>query len=81
MPSVNCTVKSSGGSEGAGVLVWSTPRLQERAESHSLTFQGKGKVLDRKEVFIMDGLVFFWNELGQGGDQERGEAPLGVRRC
>lgn len=44
-------------------------------------FQGKRKVLDRKEVFIMDGLVFFWNELGQGGDQERGEAPLGVRRC
>lgn len=66
MQSVNCTVKSSGGSEGAGVLVWSTPRLQERAESHSLAFQGKGKCWTG-EVFIMDGLVFSGMNWGREG--------------
>lgn len=49
-------------------------------ESVNCTVEGRERVLDRRgEIFIM--VLFFWNEPGQGGDQERREASLGVRRC
>lgn len=35
-------------------------------------------MLDRRGEFIF---FFSWNELGQGGDEERREASLGVRRA
>lgn len=41
--------------------------------------EGERVLESRGEIFIMF-FFFFWNELGQGGDQERGEASLGVRR-
>lgn len=86
MESVNCTVKLSAVVALKDSRSWFGVHwvCMEGAVCLSLAFpvsgEGKGKGAGQERRIFYYGL-FFWNELGQGGDQERREASLGVRRC